>query len=115
MESSDTDDIKLDSKFVLWYHSVEDKSWKKESYINLCQDFPCNVIGTPNQLFYIYNSIKNNFTAGMFFLMREGIMPIWEDPANINGGCWSCKVPKKKNKRNLEKNISWFYWQYFNR
>ena len=25
--------------------------------------------------------------------MQEGITPIWEDPKNINGGCWSFKVP----------------------
>jgi hypothetical protein len=24
--------------------------------------------------------------------MKEGITPLWEDPENINGGCWSFKV-----------------------
>lgn len=94
--NSEIKDIILDNKYVLWYHSVENKSWEKDSYINLCQDFPNNVISTANQLFSIYNSIKNNFTAGMFFLMKEGVFPSWEDASNINGGCWSCKVPKKK-------------------
>ena len=25
--------------------------------------------------------------------MKNDIMPIWEDPRNTNGGCWSFKVP----------------------
>ena len=32
---------------------------------------------------------------GMFFLMREDIHPIWEDPKNRDGGCWSFKIYKK--------------------
>jgi hypothetical protein len=27
--------------------------------------------------------------------MRDGILPIWEDPKNRNGGCWSIKVDIK--------------------
>ena len=27
--------------------------------------------------------------------MREGIMPMWEDPNNLNGGYWSFKVSNK--------------------
>ena len=29
---------------------------------------------------------------GMFFLMREGIFPTWEDPDNRNGACLSFKI-----------------------
>jgi hypothetical protein len=31
---------------------------------------------------------------GMFFVMREHIKPLWEDPHNKNGGCLSFKVNK---------------------
>ena len=31
----------------------------------------------------------------MFFLMKDDILPLWEDEKNINGGCWSYKIPKK--------------------
>ena len=34
------------------------------------------------------------WTKGMFFLMREHIQPLWEDPYNRNGGCFSFKVNK---------------------
>ena len=33
--------------------------------------------------------------SGMFFIMKEGIYPLWEDNQNINGGCWSYKIIKK--------------------
>jgi hypothetical protein len=31
----------------------------------------------------------------MLFLMRDGITPIWEDPKNRDGGCFSYKVSNK--------------------
>lgn len=37
------------------------------------------------------NIIKNC----MLFVMREGITPMWEDPKNRNGGCFSYKVVNK--------------------
>ena len=44
----------------------------------------------------IYNNInKGNIENGMFFLMREGVNPLWEDDHNVNGGCWSFKIFKK--------------------
>jgi hypothetical protein len=30
----------------------------------------------------------------MFFIMREHIQPLWEDPLNKDGGCFSFKVNK---------------------
>jgi len=35
----------------------------------------------------------NHLQNGMFFLMREGIFPNWEDPDNTEGCCVSFKVP----------------------
>ena len=35
----------------------------------------------------------------MFFIMREGIEPFWEDPQNVNGGCWSFKISKGNIKK----------------
>jgi hypothetical protein len=90
-------DIQLETGYVLWYHSVTEKSWEKDSYINLCQDLPDKTIRSVKQLWGVYKTLKNNFTAGMFFLMREGVLPIWEDEKNKNGGYWSYKVPKKQS------------------
>jgi hypothetical protein len=89
--------ITFDSGYVLWYHSIVEKSWSKESYINLCEDIPGKVIKNAIQLWGIFNILDDNFTAGMFFIMKEGILPLWEDPGNINGGFWSFKVPKRNS------------------
>jgi hypothetical protein len=90
-----SNEYKFDCGYILWYHSIEEDSWSKDSYVNLCKDLPGNVIINAIQLWSIYKELKNNFTAGMFFLMREGIMPMWEDPNNLNGGYWSFKVSNK--------------------
>ena len=31
----------------------------------------------------------------MLFLMKDGIAPVWEDPQNRQGGCFSYKIPNK--------------------
>jgi hypothetical protein len=87
--------VEFKTGYVLWYHSVTEKSWALNSYINLCEDLPGKVIKNAEQLWSMYKVLNNNFTAGMFFLMKEGIMPTWEDPKNKNGGFWSFKVPKR--------------------
>jgi hypothetical protein len=99
------DDIEFETGYVLWFHDVTEKSWEADSYTNLCQDLPGNAIKSVKQLWGIYKTLHNNFTAGMFFLMREGVLPMWEDPSNKNGGYWSFKVPKK-NSNDVWKNIT---------
>ena len=43
----------------------------------------------------IYKAFEDLWLRGMFFIMREHIMPRWEDENNINGGCLSFKVNKQ--------------------
>lgn len=80
----------LNSSWCLWYHDPENNTWDLKSYKKI----------------YTFNSIEKYWTlhralhdgminSGMFFLMRDGIMPMWEDGNNINGGFWSYKIPKK--------------------
>jgi len=33
--------------------------------------------------------------------MRDGIDPIWEDPKNRNGGCWSIKLTETHRNFNI--------------
>ena len=88
-------DIKLDFGYKLWYHSIIDKNYSKKSYTNLSVDLEEQKIKTINELWQVYKGICNgNFIAGMFFLMKEDIMPMWEDKNNINGGYWSLRIIK---------------------
>lgn len=105
MESSQTDCSssvnKLSDKWVLWAHLPHNTDWSLRSYTNICEiDTVENVISLnrtlPEQL------IQNC----MLFFMRKGILPMWEDPKNCNGGCFSFKVPNA-NIKNVWKNISY--------
>ena len=39
---------------------------------------------------------QDHYQNGMFFCMKEGIFPNWEDPDNRPGGCLSFKVTSIK-------------------
>jgi hypothetical protein len=90
-----SENIDLPGEFVVWYHSITNNSWAQDSYINLCENLPNKSVSTVVDLTRIYSAFQHNVTAGMFFLMRKGIMPLWEDPNNKQGGVWSFKVVKR--------------------
>ena len=77
----------LSDKWTLWAHLPHDTDWTMKSYktiytfqnmeqaISLCEIIPEKMIQNC-----------------MMFLMRDGIMPLWEDKKNRNGGCFSYKI-----------------------
>ena len=72
----------LNTKWILWYHSINDTKWNKSSYKNLFE------INNLYELKCINDTIsKLHLQNGMFFVMRDGIFPTWEDPDNRNGCC----------------------------
>lgn len=77
----------LATKWVLWYHDVDNPNWDLESYTKL------PAITTLEEYHGLMNSLPD-ISAGMFFLMKEGIPPLWEDPANKSGGYWSFRIQK---------------------
>jgi hypothetical protein len=77
----------LNTPWILWHHSVKDNTWKKSSYKQFYK--------FQNLLDYsLFEDIiqLNHLQNGMFFLMREGIFPNWEDPDNSEGCCISFKI-----------------------
>ena len=81
---------KLSSNWTMWAHLPHDTNWSLDSYkkihdfsdvengVALCESIPEKMI-------------KNC----MLFLMKEDIKPTWEDPLNMNGGCFSYKIMNK--------------------
>ena len=71
----------------LWYHHELD-NWKISGYRKIF------TINTISDFWDLHNNIE--YIGGInnqnFFLMRDGVEPIWEDPKNRNGGCWSIKL-----------------------
>ena len=80
----------LNTNWCLWYHSINDTNWNKNSYQNLY------TIKNLYDLKSLNDSIeKIHLQNGMFFLMRENIFPTWEDPDNREGCCISFKISGK--------------------
>jgi hypothetical protein len=80
--------MELNTKWILWFHSINDKSWTKSSYTKF--------FTFSNLIDYsiFEETVKtNHLQNGMFFLMRDGIFPNWEDPDNSEGCCISFKIP----------------------
>jgi len=78
----------LEDTWILYFHDPDNNSWTKESYKNIAS------ISTPEEWVTTFKSFETLWANGMFFIMREHILPIWEDPSNKEGGCFSFKVNK---------------------
>lgn len=80
----------LSDKWTLWAHLPHDTDWSMKSYIQI---FTFQSIEEAIALANILpeKMIKNC----MLFIMRNGIHPLWEDPKNREGGCFSLKISNK--------------------
>lgn len=79
--------IVLKSKYVFWSHELSNKDWSINGYDKIC------TISTVSEFWKLYNNLpKLGYLKNSFFLMREGVEPIWEDPSNRNGGFCTLKV-----------------------
>ena len=83
----------LSDQWTLWAHLPHNIDWSLNSYI------PIYTFTTIEETIAITESLPSILVENcMLFMMRKGINPIWEDPKNRNGGCFSYKV--------LNKNVS---------
>ena len=82
---------KLDRTWNLWYH-YDKENWKVNSFKNIY------AIVTIDDFWQLYNMwIKTgNVSTKHFFLMQKNVSPIWEDPMNCKGGCWSFKIQESQ-------------------
>jgi hypothetical protein len=78
---------KLHTSWVLWFHSLDDTNWTKDTYTKIAE------INSVEEFLGVYQDF-DTFGKGMFFLMRKDIFPQWEDESNIKGGYWSYKIGK---------------------
>ena len=78
----------LKQDWILWNHGLHDKSWSNDSY---------REIFSIQYLFDVKTILDNlsveSLKNGMFFFMKTGIFPTWEDHHNRNGFNISYKVP----------------------
>ena len=81
----------LEHEWVMWAHLPHDTNWNLDSYKKILGFNALEDIISLNQ--YISDTVLKNC---MLFLMKDNINPIWEDPNNKNGGCFSFKVSNKE-------------------
>lgn len=90
IEGTPYDTLKLANTYNLYYHLPNDKSWDISSYKII------NSVSTIEELISLNENLpKNIIKYCMLFIMKEGIAPMWEDPQNKIGGCFSYKVYNK--------------------
>lgn len=81
----------LNDKWVLYHHLPSDKNWTLSGYTVLDKD-----ISSVEHIIALRDALPEKMIKySMLFLMRDGITPLWEDPRNCTGGCFSYKVFNK--------------------
>jgi hypothetical protein len=88
-DNEDNEGNPLNSTWVLWSHENNDKNWNLSSYSKISN------ISTIQEFWSTYNNFElvGGLTCRDYFLMRQGVNPMWEDPYNRNGKTWSIQVP----------------------
>ena len=89
-DSSITDIHTLNHEWCLWGHLPHNTDWGINSYLRIAPFTTVeNTIAVSETLPDIL--VKNC----MLFVMKKGILPMWEDPQNQNGGYFSYKISNK--------------------
>ena len=81
---------RLNNEWTLWAHLPHDTDWSKLSYKNV------HTVNTVEDTIAMMESLPEVLVVNcMLFIMKQDIVPVWEDPYNRNGGCFSYKIPNK--------------------
>jgi hypothetical protein len=80
----------LSDSWTLWAHLPHNSDWSLESYVKIM------TFTHVEELIALIHGLQDKLVAEcMLFLMRSDITPLWEDPKNKLGGCFSYKVTQK--------------------
>ena len=81
----------LYDKWTLYAHLPHDTDWSVDSYKPICE------FATMEECIGLVESLPDVVIKNcMLFLMRGKIKPVWEDPGNRDGGCFSYKINNKQ-------------------
>ena len=77
----------LSTSWTLWYHDTSE-DWSEASYQQLV------TVHTLEEVVAL-TSLCNEpqLSSNMLFVMKEGVLPLWEHVSNRTGGAFSYKVP----------------------
>ena len=81
----------LNDKWVLYHHLPSNKDWTLS-----CYEIVMNEIDCLEKIIALTEAIPEDVLKySMWFVMKRGISPLWEDPKNASGGNFSYKVVNK--------------------
>ncbi len=81
---------KLNCNWTIWAHLPHDTDWSIQSYKNIY------TMKSVEECIAIMETVPDVLVKNcMLFIMKEGVKPIWEDPKNRSGGCFSYKIVNK--------------------
>lgn len=80
------DDRLPTGEWTLYFHSPREKKWSLETYTEI------GCVSTLREAFALLNAVGDTkLKGGMFFWMRKGVPPLWENHQNIRGGSYSLR------------------------
>ena len=71
----------------VWIHKNSSTDWSLDSYHKLM-----TINSVSDMWSFLNNFDKINYMEYQFFIMKNDITPVWEDPENINGGAASMLI-----------------------
>ena len=78
---------KLNNIWTCWIHLQNDTNWDINSYRKI------TTFDTLEKcIIFVENFNKIILKKCMVFIMRDDILPLWENISNIKGGCFSYKI-----------------------
>jgi len=92
--STELDDLKLNSTWLLCTHEIGDPDWSRQSYADIMR------FGTIKIFWNLFNNFEkflDKIYCRDYYLMRENIDPMWEHPKNSKGGICSIQVNREKS------------------
>jgi len=81
----------LNDKWVLYHHLPSNKDWTLSGYEIVMKEIDCL-----EKIISLNDIIPEDVIKySMWFVMKTGVSPLWEDPKNSSGGNFSYKVVNK--------------------
>ena len=81
------DEHTTNTTWSLYMHYINDNNWDTQSYKLV------DTVNTIEKAIVLFTNISESLLQRcMFFLMRNNIKPLWEEPENAAGGAFSFKV-----------------------
>ena len=81
----------LNNQWTMWAHLPHDTDWSIKSYKEVYE------MNTVEDTIALLESLPEVLVVNcMLFVMKKGIIPVWEDPHNRKGGCFSYKILNKQ-------------------